>query len=179
MTNNYILRRTVQRRTHYQQSLFSGHWSVNSFRNTYTRFGVYCKEECVIFGNILESSISTSSFLCPWKSDIGLGIVAHDCNSAIGGQGQSVCTYVGPPWFLIWTADSVRTKLYDVYSHLLMGLVKFPHFSVPWDQTRPTYYQWLWCLTSASGAYVHLNPGEGGQAYRLLSSRWLAWLPCG
>ena len=44
-------------------------------------------------------------------------LVAHDCNSAIGGQGQSGCTWTVCQGSLTELRISIRTKLNDVDTH--------------------------------------------------------------
>ena len=114
-----------------------------------------------------------------------LGHSEHDCNSAIGGQGQLGCTWAvchrsSTPSRRWWKTENalyyvpvlywselricVRTKLNDVDTLSEMSLVKFPHLSVPRAGPNRPYYQCLWCLTSANGADASSSPGEGTES---------------
>ena len=57
-------------------------------------------------------------------------LVAHDCNSAIGGQGHSGCTWTVSHGSSSELWISIRIKLNYVEPLSQMGLVKLPHLSV-------------------------------------------------
>ena len=57
-------------------------------------------------------------------------LVAHDCNSAIGGQGHSGCTWTVSHGSSSELWISIRIKLNYVEPLSKMGLVKLPHLSV-------------------------------------------------
>ena len=85
---------------------FSSFWGgTNKMNNNYLQI-----IPTYVFPDIWEN------FLNIFSSNLGV-LVAHDCNSAIGGQGQSGCMWTVCHGSLSELRISVRTKLNDVDTH--------------------------------------------------------------